>query len=269
MLMKEIIYRAISLTATIASLATTLACTQTNSNSIEYELVELSPPTACNPADINELNEVLCTSNNVNYIFRQGEYVPLQTDSELSPGWLTSFNSLGMAVGHTGNSMNSFPSFYDNGMVSIIDEFGEGASEFSDINNSGIAVGWRGTMNENFIGFVYENGQARILSGCPGYQHTQAMGINNNNEIVINCAGESTPNHLIVVMDANTDIILDDPFLSRIDGRAEGINDKRVVIGTLMGENASKPFIYYPDTGLVKKIGLGHGGSPSRGLLSE
>ncbi len=257
MLTKGVIHRSVSCAAIFVSLATTLACKETKS--IEYRLVELSPPSECFPMDINELNEVLCGSIYGNYILRDEEYIPLLSDSELSPGSLLHFNSIGMAVGLT--NLFGYPSLYDNGSVTIMDSFGPGGSQFTGINQSGVAVGWIGIEGSS-RGFVYENGELSFLSGCTGFDYVKAMGINNSDQIVLSCSDRAGRENMTMVIDRRQENIpFYDAELHSLNAISHGINDQRVVIGTIKAEK-KEPFIYYPDSDRVVKFGIGESCEP-------
>ncbi len=253
---ENIVYRGLSCIAIIASLATTAACKKPEL--YEYQFIELSNPSECSPMDINDLNEVLC-GGSTNYIYREGDYIPLQSTNELSPGVLNRFNSMGIAVGYT-DFLAGYPTFYDNGAVTHIDNYGQGTNYFANVNESGVAVGSIETAENRMTGFVFESGEMNIISGCQNNEDMIVSDINNSDQVLYICWEIPSQRYpTTMVLDRQTGLPHYDSGLFGQNAIGYSMNDQRVIVGVLFLQGVEKPFIYYPYAGSVTEIGGGKG----------
>ncbi len=153
----------------------------------------------------------------------------------------TSINNKGQVLGEMCDSGN--PCIWDNGKLSLLEPL-DGSYHFAataDINDSGTVVGRVYKNNAGYYGFVWENGQQKILDSLGG-NYSAAYAINNKGQIVGESSFPSGSSNAILWEDGK---IINLGTLGGVYAKALGINDNGQIVGTFtMSSGHSHGFLW-------------------------
>ncbi len=168
-------------------------------------------------------------------------------------------NNAGQVVGHSTTGLSA-PGFLDsNGVMTLVDPFGTGASDANGVNDSGQITGFAYPTDGPLLAFLYSAGKAQNLGTLPGDVSSLGEGINASGQVVGVSYGVDAIGHAFI---DTAGVMKPVGTLGGSVSQAFGVNDAGTVVGdaTTPGDVDEHAFSW--SAGVMTDLGtLGGGGS--------